>query len=188
MGDGPPGFRQGSSCPVVLRVPARPVPVSSTGLSPSLADLPRSFGYLPRSTSLALQPHVIIHMVWALPRSLATTSGISVLISFPEGTEMFHFPPFASDDYVFIERYRISGEFPHSEIFGSKCVCHSPKLIAAYHVLHRLLVPRHPPKALSSLKNGVNLAKNHLNQSIQFSKNKKSRSRRLGSLSLVGLG
>ena len=27
----------------------------------------------------------------------------------------------------------------------------SPKLIAAYHVLRRLLVPRHPPYALSSL-------------------------------------
>ena len=38
-----------------------------------------------------------------------------------------------------------TGGFPHSEISGSKCVCHSPKLIAAYHVLHRFLVPRHPP-------------------------------------------
>ena len=38
--------------------------------------------------------------------------------------------------------------FPHSEIFGSKCVGNSPKLIAAYHVLHRLSVPRHPPNAL----------------------------------------
>jgi hypothetical protein len=27
----------------------------------------------------------------------------------------------------------------------------SPKLIAAYHVFHRLLTPRHPPYALSSL-------------------------------------
>ena len=27
----------------------------------------------------------------------------------------------------------------------------SPKLIAAYHVFHRLLAPRHPPYALSSL-------------------------------------
>ena len=27
----------------------------------------------------------------------------------------------------------------------------SPKLIAAYHVLHRLLAPRHPPSALCSL-------------------------------------
>ncbi len=41
--------------------------------------------------------------------------------------------------------------FPHSDIAGSKDVCSSPTLIAAYHVLHRLLVPRHPPNALSSL-------------------------------------
>ena len=38
--------------------------------------------------------------------------------------------------------------FPHSEISGSKDICSSPKLIAAYHVFHRLLVPRHPPCAL----------------------------------------
>jgi hypothetical protein len=41
--------------------------------------------------------------------------------------------------------------FPHSEISGSTPVCSSPKLIAAYHVLHRLPSPRHPPYALSSL-------------------------------------
>ena len=40
---------------------------------------------------------------------------------------------------------------PHSEIPGSKVVCTSPRLIAAYHVLHRLSVPRHPPYALISL-------------------------------------
>ena len=37
-----------------------------------------------------------IRTVWASPRSLATTSGISDLISFPEGTEMFQFPSFAT--------------------------------------------------------------------------------------------
>ena len=41
--------------------------------------------------------------------------------------------------------------FPHSEISGSKVMCTSPKLIAAYHVFHRLLVPRHPPCALFCL-------------------------------------
>src|SRR6188474_2536698 len=41
--------------------------------------------------------------------------------------------------------------FPHSEIPGSKLVCSSPRLIAAYRVLHRLLAPRHSPYALSSL-------------------------------------
>src|SRR5437868_1929581 len=40
---------------------------------------------------------------------------------------------------------------PHSEISGSTPVCGSPKLIAANHVLHRLLTPRHSPCALSSL-------------------------------------
>src|SRR5688572_5725025 len=35
--------------------------------------------------------------------------------------------------------------FPHSEIPGSKPACGSPGLIAACHVLHRLLVPRHSP-------------------------------------------
>ena len=41
--------------------------------------------------------------------------------------------------------------FPHSGISGSGLVCNSPELIAAYHALHRLLTPRHPPCALSSL-------------------------------------
>src|SRR5205809_3353614 len=41
--------------------------------------------------------------------------------------------------------------FPHSEIPGSKLICSSPGLIAAYRVLHRLLVPRHSPYTLSSL-------------------------------------
>ena len=31
-------------------------------------------------------------------------------------------------------------------------MCHSPKLIAAYHVLLRLSNPRHPPHALSNFK------------------------------------
>ena len=38
---------------------------------------------------------------------------------------------------------------PHSEILGSKVICTYPKLIAAYHVLHRLREPRHPPCALT---------------------------------------
>src|SRR6476620_4759931 len=45
----------------------------------------------------------------------------------------------------------IEGGFPHSEILGSKLVRSSPRLIAAYHVLHRLSAPRHPPDALTTL-------------------------------------
>jgi hypothetical protein len=37
----------------------------------------------------------------------------------------------------------------HSEIHGSMVICTYPWLIAAYHVLHRLREPRHPPDALT---------------------------------------
>ena len=39
----------------------------------------------------------------------------------------------------------------HSDIHGSRVICTSPWLNAAYHVLHRLQEPRHPPHALSYL-------------------------------------
>ena len=48
-----------------------------------------------------------------------------------------------------------SAGFPHSDISGSMDICSSPKLFAAYHVFHRLLVPRHPPCALSSITNSL---------------------------------
>src|SRR5215470_12883025 len=77
----------------------------------------------------------------------------SRFLSFPPGTEMVHFPGFARARlwiHHAVRRVYQRG-FPHSEISGSKPVCGSPKLIAAYHVLLRLLLPRHPPCALSSL-------------------------------------
>src|SRR3954468_19286838 len=85
---------------------------------------------------------------------------------------MFQFPGFASNPYEFRVRYLhgtirsetspgvmqnavtiriVEGGFPHSEILGSKLVRSSPRLIAAYHVLHRLSAPRHPPDALTTL-------------------------------------
>ena len=49
-------------------------------------------------------------------------------------------------------RWRINTTgLPHSEISGSKRICRSPKLIAACHVLLRLLAPRHSLCALHSL-------------------------------------
>ncbi len=65
----------------------------------------------------------------------------------------FTSPGFALKPYVFRLQYGTIKHhgFPHSEISGSKRACRSPKLIAAYHVLHRLLMPRHPLCALKSL-------------------------------------
>ena len=49
-------------------------------------------------------------------------------------------------------RHRMTGAgFPHSEIFGSKRACRSPKLIAACCVLRRLMKPRHPSIAVTGL-------------------------------------
>ena len=45
----------------------------------------------------------------------------------------------------------VSSGLPHSEIHGSKHILSSPWLIAEYHVLHRLLLPRHSPNALNAL-------------------------------------
>ena len=87
--------------------------------------------------------------VWALPRSLAATYGIDF--------------SFFSSGYLDVSVRRVpfhalwigawmtevcSAGFPHSEICGSKVICTSPQLIAAYYVFHRLSVPRHPPYAL----------------------------------------
>ena len=66
---------------------------------------------------------------------------------------MFQFRRFPAYTYLIqctLREYCSRG-FPHSEICGSQDMCSSPQLIAACHVLLRLLMPRHSPCALSSL-------------------------------------
>ena len=68
---------------------------------------------------------------------------------------MFQFRRFPS--YTYLIQCRMTGYcpagLPHSEIHGSRDICSSPWLIAACHVLRRLLMPRHSPCALISLTN-----------------------------------
>ena len=93
-------------------------------------------------------------LVWALSISLAATLEIDV--------------SFSSSGYLDVSVHRVphawlwihhtltelfSAGFPHSDISGSMDICSSPKLFAAYHVFHRLLVPRHPPCALFCITN-----------------------------------
>ena len=68
---------------------------------------------------------------------------------------MFQFRRFPTYDYL-IHHTLPCGGFPHSDISGSQLICSSPKLIAAYHVLHRLLMPRHSPCALLRLTSRSN--------------------------------
>ena len=126
----------------------RPEQDSCKGLSPAMVCLSRQFHSPLPYHNVVLQPlrGVATTQVWALPRSLATTGGIINLFSLPAGTKMFQFPAFALC-YCIVTVLQTAG-LSHSEILGSRVICTYPRLIAAYHVLHRLREPRHPPCAL----------------------------------------
>ena len=94
--------------------------------------------------------------VWAPPISLAATLEITVVFSSSGYLDVSvrRVPP----DRLWIHRAVAevcSAGFPHSDISGSQDICSYPKLFAACHVFHRLLVPRHPPCALSSITNSL---------------------------------
>ena len=101
---------------------------------------------------LQSEPHGARAMVWALPRSLAATYGIDVSFSSSGYLDVSvrRVPLHTLWIGVWIHAVPACG-FPHSEIRGSRDICSSPRLIAAYRVFHRLLVPRHPPCALFCL-------------------------------------
>ena len=133
--------------------------LSLTGLSPSLAGFPKTILLTFRSLVAVLNPSM--HARWfglfRFRSPLLTESHVV----------------FSSSGYLDVSVHRVPGvwlcihhtslevhssRFPHSEISGSKDICSSPKLFAAYHVFHRLLVPRHPPCALSSLTSSISAA------------------------------
>ena len=95
------------------------------------------------------EPRDALIPVWALSISLAATLEIDV--------------SFSSSGYLDVSVRRVPpaclwiqhtvagvlpAGFPHSDTCGSSDICSSPQLFAAYHVFHRLSVPRHPPCAL----------------------------------------
>ena len=148
---GPRAFPQGSSCLVVLWILPRCIGLRLRGSHPLRLVFPVPFP-CPSQSLMQSEPRCARTAVWALPVPLAATPGIDV--------------SFFSSGYLDVSVRRVppaclwiqhavpevcSGGFPHSEISGSQDICSSPKLFAAYHVLHRLPVPRHPPCALFRL-------------------------------------
>ena len=79
MEGGPPRFTRDFSCPTLLRNISDQLQISSTGVSPSMPCFPKHFLYHPlyRYES-PTTPDYQGRPVWALPRSLATTRGVSV--------------------------------------------------------------------------------------------------------------
>ena len=90
--------------------------------------------------------------VWPLSLSLAATNKIDVSFSSSGylDVSVHRVPLHTLWIGVWMIRVLRTG-FPHSDICGSVDICSSPQLFAAYHVFLRLLVPRHPPCALSCL-------------------------------------
>ena len=74
------------------------------------------------------------------------------------------FPTYCYFIHSMLTRYCRAG-FPHSDIHGSQDICSSPWLFAACRVLHRLLMPRHSPCALSSLTSSEQTALNFVSTS-----------------------
>ena len=124
--------------------------LARTGLSPSTARLSGRFRFASflrhRGPTTPLRPEP---QGFGLFPGRSPLLGESLLFSLPTGTKMFQFPAFASliQGMTGLQPAGLS----HSEIRGSKAICASPRLIAAYHVLHRLQEPRHPPYALSCM-------------------------------------
>ena len=114
-----------------------PYSISITGVSPSSPVFPKTF----------------IYLVFRFPyiRFLQFRSSLlseSFLLSFPLPTKIFQFGRscLSFDILVLLTR-----GFSHSDSSGSLCTYHSPKRFAVRRVLLRLLVPRHPLCALTSL-------------------------------------
>ena len=127
---------------------------SLTGLSPSLAGFPKTI--LLNLSDQLCGPNPGMHAFrFGLFRfrSPLLTESLVVFSSSGYLDVSVHRVPFHS---LWIGLWILevfSSRFPHSEISGSMDICSSPKLFAAYHVFHRLLVPRHPPYALISITN-----------------------------------
>ena len=95
----------------------------------------------------------ITHVRFGLIPVRSPLLGKSFLLSLPGGTKMFQFSPLAYPGYVFTWTYHsitVTG-FPIQKSPDQNLLSNSPKLIAAFHVFHRLPAPRHPPFALYSL-------------------------------------
>ena len=123
LADGPAKFRQGFTCPALLRIPLSITLITHTGLSPSVVNLSRLFRFFVHEMSWSYNPNIAVTtLVWANPRSLATTYGITFV--------------FFSSAYLDVSVQRVrppigvlclqhSG-LPHSGIYGSIDVCSSP--------------------------------------------------------------
>ena len=85
-------------------------------------------------------------MVWAVSRSLATTWEITIVFCSFRYLDVS--VPGVCLHAIGVDIPINRDGLPHSDTRGSTLLCSSPRIFAAWHVLHRLCMPRHPPYAL----------------------------------------
>ena len=150
--DGPGGFAQNYSCSALLRIPLSHIQLRLQAFHLLWMNFPEHSSHCLCTTTWSYNPvHTLLYVRFGLFPVRSPLLGESLLFSLPGGTKMFQFPPFASLLVVRIITLQVIG-LSHSEIAGSRVICTYPALIAAYHVLHRLREPRHPPDALARFR------------------------------------
>ena len=141
--DGPRRFRRAFTCPVLLRCRYVRFPCRLRGCHPLWPLFPESSTKVRilKTGPTTLQGQV--PAVWADPRSLAATDGVAFA--------------FLSSGYgdVSVPRVGPAQLWIHCAVIRAprpqRSVDSSAGIIAVFHALHRLLAPRYPPHALSSL-------------------------------------
>ena len=152
MGGGPPDFPQGFSCLAVLRILLAVFWFRVRGFHPVSPAFPKPFHYHTTHLLQSITPDHCWPGLGSFP--FARRYSGNRIFSFSSSGYLDVSVPRVPNISLWIHEMSMevcSIRFPHSEINGSKDICSSPLLIAAYHVFHRLLVPRHPPCALISL-------------------------------------
>ena len=152
MEGGPPVFPPGFTCPAVLWIQLTELSFRVRDYHALWLNFPFYSTNLVQCRALSKTPKVLLLLVWPLPRSLATTCGISV--DFSSSSYLDVSVQTVPHNLLFIHK-RLTGYcpagFPHSEIHGSRTAFVSPWLIVDRYVLLRLPMPRHSPCALISL-------------------------------------
>ena len=138
MRDGPRGFGQDSSCPALLRCLARNIRLTHTGLSPSVVAVSTAFRFLDVPLCEVLQPRSVRKRSGLGSAPFARHySGYRLFFLFLRVLRCFSSP--GSPHLAMVIDLQSIG-LPHSDMHGSRPVCRSPCLFAAYHVLPRLRI------------------------------------------------
>ena len=156
MPDGPGGFAQNSSCSALLRIPLGPVSLRLQVFHLLRINFPddsshdsgtTTWSYNPRRAS----PHGGFGLFPGRSPLLGESFDYFLFLGVLRCFSSPRSPPCTQARITVLQTAGLS----HSEILGSTVICTYPKLIAAYHVLHRLREPRHPPDALTFFRLSV---------------------------------